>query len=137
MKVAMLYITRSKISLEQYNSLSDIGHSTTCKFLKGTLSRKVTSCQNYLVNCGMTWSDIIEVFDEIKSKKFDVVVFWFSPETSQLKMFYPRFCELMFNEFKGESGLKVKHVNDMFVNWTNGLIRQPIFGFKTSTEMKF
>lgn len=131
MKVATLFVTRAKINLEQYNLLSEVGYETTSKYLEGILSKKVNGTNNYLINCGMTWAEMVETFDEIKSKDFDAIIFWITPSASKLKIFYPRFCQLLWAEFNETRAIKLQHIDSTFIHWNSGQNKNPVFGFKT------
>ena len=102
MKVAILHVTRTKLSNDYHALLTNETKNVIMQYVDNSLPNKVENVKvsNYFINTGFTWDQMKEVVDEINQKKFDGFLLCITASCSKLPLFNKNFLDFLHQGLK-------------------------------------
>lgn len=108
MKVAVLHVTRMKVTTEQYNLLTEASNSAVTKHIANQSSETdAIVYRNFFINSGQTWEEVKFILDEINSYPYEGMLLWMTPGASKLSIYSEKIINFVIDNVHVRSKLNL------------------------------
>lgn len=122
MKVAILVLTRTKVTDEQYATIKDCIPERINSFIDAIIGRKVEENDLYFINTGHKWSEMNEVIDRINGNgEYGGFVVWLTPGVLKTKLFITGFSTVL-KRLNLPNAFQLQYVNNQISSLENSQI---------------
>ena len=133
MKVAVLHITRMKITSAQHEILTDTSQDVITKYVKNAFSKEVEKekIHGYFINSGHDWKQMREIIEDINAKNYDAFMLWMTPGVTKMPLFSKDIVSFI-NSTLVKTKLANLHYSGGYMCFLSANMRPTIYGTKTS-----
>ena len=122
MKVAVLHVTRTKVTPEQYGLLTESSNVAITKYVASNTSEtEAIVFHNFFINSGQTWDEVKAVIEEINQQNYGGLLLWLTPDVVKLKFYGQRIVEFVILNSKTKSKFNLLQQSDLFGPLKKGL----------------
>ena len=122
MKVAVLHVTRMKVTTEQYDLLTESSNVAITKYVASNTSEtEAIVFHNFFINSGQTWDEVKAVIEEINQQNYGGLFLWLTPDVVKLKFYGQRIVEFVIANSKTKSKFNLFQQNGLLGPLQKGL----------------
>ena len=122
MKVAVLHVTRTKVTPEQYGLLTESSNVAITKYVASNTSEtEAIVFHNYFINSGQTWDEVKAAIEEINQQNYEGLILWLTPDVVKLKFYGQRIVEFVIANSKTKSKFNLFQQNGLLGPLQKGL----------------
>ena len=122
MKVAVLHVTRMKVTPEQYDLLTESSNVAITKYVASNTSEtEAIVFHNFFINSGQTWDEVKAVIEEINQQNYGGLLLWLTPDVAKLKFYGQRIVEFVILNSKTKSEFNLFQQNGLLGPLKKGL----------------
>lgn len=133
MKVAVLHVTRMKVTTEQYELLTVTSNVAVTKHMKGLIQWDEPAVfHNYFINSGQTWDEVKQTITEINNHNYDGLLVWMTPGANKLPIYGDAIVNYILEFVNPHPKFNLCQRDDYLSPFKKGLTRGQ-FGIKVPT----
>lgn len=122
MKVAVLHVTRMKVTPEQYGLLTESSNVAITKYVASNTSEtEAIVFHNYFINSGQWWYEVKDVIDEINQQNYEGLLLWLTPGVTTLDIYSKKIVEFVIANSKTKSKFNLFQQNGLLGPLKKGL----------------
>ncbi len=122
MKVAVLHTTRTKVTPEQYDLLTESSNVAITKYVASNTSEtEAIVFHNFFINSGQTWDEVKAVIEEINQQNYGGLLLWLAPDVAKLKFYGQQIVEFVIANSKTKSEFNLFQQNGLLGPLQKGL----------------
>ena len=122
MKVAVLHVTRMKVTTEQYGLLTESSNVAITKYVASNTSEtEAIVFHNYFINSGQTWDEVKAAIEEINQQNYEGLILWLTPDVVKLKFYGQQIVEFVIANSKTKSEFNLFQQNGLLGPLQKGL----------------
>ena len=122
MKVAVLHVTRMKVTTEQYGLLTESSNVAITKYVASNTSEtEAIVFHNYFINSGQWWYEVKDVIDEINQQNYEGLLLWLTPGVTTLDIYSKKIVEFVIANSKTKSKFNLFQQNGLLGPLQKGL----------------
>ena len=122
MKVAVLHVTRMKVTPEQYDLLTESSNVAITKYVASNTSEtEAIVFHNYFINSGQTWDEVKAVIEEINQQSYGGLLLWLTPDVAKLNFYEQQIVEFVIANSKTKSEFNLFQQNGLLGPLQKGL----------------
>ena len=122
MKVAVLHVTRMKVTTEQYGLLTESSNVAITKYVASNTSETETIVfHNYFINSGQTWDEVKAAIEEINQQNYEGLLLWLTPGVTKLNFYGQQIVEFVIANSKTKSEFNLFQQNGLLGPLQKGL----------------
>ena len=122
MKVAVLHVTRTKVTPEQYGLLTESSNVAITKYVASNTSEtEAIVFHNYFINSGQTWDEVKAAIEEINQQNYEGLLLWLTPGVTKLNFYGQRIVEFVILNSKTKSKFNLFQQNGLLGPLQKGL----------------
>lgn len=122
MKVAVLHVTRTKVTPEQYGLLTESSNVAITKYVASNTSEtEAIVFHNYFINSGQTWDEVKAVIEEINQQNYGGLLLWLTPGVTKLNFYGQQIVEFVIANSKTKSKFNLFQQNGLLGLLQKGL----------------
>ena len=122
MKVAVLHVTRMKVTTEQYGLLTESSNVAITKYVASNTSEtEAIVFHNYFINSGQTWDEVKAAIEEINQQNYEGLLLWLTPGVTKLNFYGQQIVEFVIANSKTKSEFNLFQQNGLLGPLQKGL----------------
>ena len=122
MKVAVLHVTRMKVTTEQYGLLTESSNVAITKYVASNTSEtEAIVFHNYFINSGQTWDEVKAAIEEINQQNYEGLLLWLTPGVTKLNFYGQQIVEFVIANSKTKSKFNLLQQNGLLGPLQKGL----------------
>ena len=122
MKVAVLHVTRMKVTTEQYGLLTESSNVAITKYVASNTSEtEAIVFHNYFINSGQTWDEVKAAIEEINQQNYGGLLLWLTPGVTKLNFYGQQIVEFVIANSKTKSEFNLFQQNGLLGPLQKGL----------------
>ena len=122
MKVAVLHVTRMKVTTEQYGLLTESSNVAITKYVASNTSEtEAIVFHNYFINSGQTWDEVKAAIEEINQQNYEGLLLWLTPGVTKLNFYGQQIVEFVIANSKTKSKFNLFQQNGLLGPLQKGL----------------
>ena len=122
MKVAVLHVTRTKVTPEQYDLLTESSNVAITKYVASNTSEtEAIVFHNFFINSGQTWDEVKAVIEEINQQNYEGLLLWLTPGVAKLNFYGQQVVEFVIANSKTKSEFNLFQQNGLLGPLQKGL----------------
>lgn len=122
MKVAVLHVTRTKVTPEQYDLLTESSNVAITKYVASNTSEtEAIVFHNYFINSGQTWDEVKAAIEEINQQNYEGLLLWLTPGVAKLNFYGQQVVEFVIANSKTKSEFNLFQQNGLLGPLQKGL----------------
>ena len=122
MKVAVLHVTRTKVTPEQYDLLTESSNVAITKYVASNTSEtEAIVFHNFFINSGQTWDEVKAVIEEINQQNYEGLLLWLTPGVTKLNFYGQQIVEFVIANSKTKSEFNLFQQNGLLGPLQKGL----------------
>lgn len=122
MKVAVLHVTRMKVTTEQYGLLTESSNVAITKYVASNTSEtEAIVFHNYFINSGQTWDEVKAAIEEINQQNYEGLLLWLTPGVAKLNFYGQQIVEFVIANSKTKSEFNLFQQNGLLGPLQKGL----------------
>ena len=122
MKVAVLHVTRTKVTPEQYDLLTESSNVAITKYVASNTSEtEAIVFHNYFINSGQTWGEVKAAIEEINQQNYEGLLLWLTPGVAKLNFYGQQVVEFVIANSKTKSEFNLFQQNGLLGPLQKGL----------------
>ena len=122
MKVAVLHVTRTKVTPEQYGLLTESSNVAITKYVASNTSEtEAIVFHNYFINSGQTWDEVKAAIEEINQQNYEGLLLWLTPGVTKLNFYGQQIVEFVIANSKTKSEFNLFQQNGLLGPLQKGL----------------
>ena len=122
MKVAVLHVTRTKVTPEQYGLLTESSNVAITKYVASNTSEtEAIVFHNFFINSGQTWDEVKAVIEEINQQNYEGLLLWLTPGVTKLNFYGQQIVEFVIANSKTKSKFNLFQQNGLLGPLQKGL----------------
>ena len=122
MKVAVLHVTRTKVTPEQYGLLTESSNVAITKYVASNTSEtEAIVFHNFFINSGQTWDEVKAVIEEINQQNYEGLLLWLTPGVTKLNFYGQQIVEFVILNSKTKSEFNLFQQNGLLGPLQKGL----------------
>lgn len=122
MKVAVLHVTRMKVTTEQYDLLTESSNVAITKYVASNTSEtEAIVFHNYFINSGQTWDEVKAAIEEINQQNYEGLLLWLTPGVTKLNFYGQQIVEFVIANSKTKSEFNLFQQNGLLGPLQKGL----------------
>ena len=122
MKVAVLHVTRMRVTTEQYDLLTESSNVAITKYVASNTSEtEAIVFHNYFINSGQTWDEVKAAIEEINQQNYEGLLLWLTPGVTKLNFYGQQIVEFVIANSKTKSEFNLFQQNGLLGPLQKGL----------------
>ena len=122
MKVAVLHVTRMKVTTEQYDLLTESSNVAITKYVASNTSEtEAIVFHNFFINSGQTWDEVKAAIEEINQQNYEGLLLWLTPGVTKLNFYGQQIVEFVIANSKTKSEFNLFQQNGLLGPLQKGL----------------